>query len=77
VEYAFTGIKPSEINPKADITFASGLRSILRIDPDVILVGEIRDEETAQIAVQAALTGHLVLSSIHANDAVGVFFRLK
>jgi len=77
VEYAFTGIKPSEINPKADITFASGLRSIIRIDPDVILVGEIRDEETAQIAVQAALTGHLVLSSIHANDAVGVFFRLK
>jgi len=75
VEYAHNGIKPSEINPAADITFASGLRSILRIDPDVILIGEIRDEETAQIAVQAALTGHLVLSSIHANDAVGALFR--
>lgn len=76
VEYQFTDINPSEINPKADITFASGLRSILRIDPDVILIGEIRDAETAQIAVQASLTGHLVLCSIHANDAVGVLFRL-
>ena len=76
VEYTIDGIKPSDINPKADITFATGLRSILRIDPDVILIGEIRDKETAQIAVQAALTGHLVLSSIHANDAVGVIPRL-
>lgn len=76
VEYQFSDINQSEINPKAEITFASGLRSILRVDPDVILVGEIRDTETAQIAVQAALTGHLVLSSIHANDAVGVIFRL-
>jgi general secretion pathway protein E len=76
VEYAYDGIKPSEINLAADLTFASGLRSILRIDPDVILVGEIRDEETAQIAVQASLTGHLVLSSIHANDAVGSLLRL-
>ena len=76
VEYQFSDICPSEINPKAEITFASGLRSILRVDPDVILIGEIRDTETAQIAVQAALTGHLVLSSIHANDAVGVIFRL-
>jgi general secretion pathway protein E len=76
VEYEFSDINASEINPKAEITFASGLRSILRIDPDVILIGEIRDVETAQIAVQAALTGHLVLSSIHANDAVGVIFRL-
>jgi len=75
VEYRFTDINPSEINPKADITFASGLRSVLRVDPDVILVGEIRDAETAEIAVQSALTGHLVLSSIHANDAVGVIFR--
>ena len=75
VEYSHPGIKSSEINLAAGITFASGLRSILRIDPDVILVGEIRDEETAQIAVQAALTGHLVLSSIHANDAVGALFR--
>jgi len=76
VEYQFSDISPSEINPKADITFASGLRAIMRLDPDVILVGEIRDAETASTAVQAALTGHLVLSSIHANDAVGVIFRL-
>lgn len=76
VEYQFADINPSEINPKADITFASGLRSILRADPDVILIGEIRDAETAEIAVQAALTGHLVLSSLHANDAVGALFRL-
>ncbi len=76
VEYQFSDISPSEINPKADITFASGLRVIMRLDPDVILVGEIRDSETANTAVQAALTGHLVLSSIHANDAAGVIFRL-
>ena len=76
VEYQFGDISPSEINPKAEITFASGLRSIMRLDPDVILVGEIRDTETATTAVQAALTGHLVLSSIHANDAAGVIFRL-
>ena len=76
VEYQFSDINPSEINPKAEITFASGLRAIMRLDPDVILVGEIRDAETANTAVQAALTGHLVLSSVHANDAVGVLFRL-
>ena len=76
VEYQFSDICPTEINPKAELTFASGLRAIMRLDPDVILIGEIRDTETAQIAVQAALTGHLVLSSIHANDAVGVVFRL-
>ncbi len=76
VEYQFSDICPSEINLKADITFGSGLRAIMRLDPDVILVGEIRDAETANTAVQAALTGHLVLSSIHANDAAGVFFRL-
>ncbi len=76
VEYQFSDISPSEINPKADITFASGLRAIMRLDPDVILVGEIRDAETASTAVQAALTGHLVLSSIHANDAAGVIFRM-
>jgi len=76
VEYQFSDISPSEINPKADITFASGLRAIMRLDPDVILVGEIRDAETANTAVQASLTGHLVLSSIHANDAMGVIFRL-
>ncbi|GAH44237.1 unnamed protein product, partial [marine sediment metagenome] len=75
-EYRFKNINQIQVNPRAGLTFASGLRSILRLDPDVILVGEIRDAETARIAVQAALTGHLVLSSIHANDAVGVAFRL-
>ena len=76
VEYRFPVINQIEVNPKAGLTFASGLRSILRLDPDIILVGEIRDAETARIAVQSALTGHLVLSSIHANDAIGVIFRL-
>ncbi len=76
VEYRFKHINQIQVNPRAGLTFASGLRSILRLDPDVILVGEIRDAETARIAVQSALTGHLVLSSIHANDAVGVIFRL-
>jgi len=76
VEYRFKNINQIQVNPRAGITFASGLRSILRLDPDVILVGEIRDAETANIAVQSALTGHLVLSSIHANDAVGVVLRL-
>jgi general secretion pathway protein E len=75
-EYRFDSINQIQVNPKAGITFAGGLRSILRMDPDVILVGEIRDAETAKIAVQSALTGHLVLTSIHANDAVGVIFRL-
>lgn len=76
VEYRFKDINQIQINPRAGLTFASGLRSIVRLDPDVILVGEIRDIETANIAIQAALTGHLVLSSIHANDAVGIIFRL-
>jgi general secretion pathway protein E len=76
VEYRFDNINQIQVNPKAGVTFASGLRSILRLDPDVILVGEIRDAETSGIAIQSALTGHLVLSSIHANDAVGVIFRL-
>jgi len=76
VEYRFKDINQIQVNPRAGLTFASGLRSILRLDPDVVLVGEIRDAETAGIAVQSALTGHLVLSSIHANDAVGVVFRL-
>ena len=76
VEYRFLSINQIQVNPKAGLTFASGLRSILRLDPDVVLVGEIRDAETASIAIQSALTGHLVLSSIHANDAVGVVFRL-
>jgi len=76
IEYHFIDINQNQINPKAGITFASGLRAIMRHDPDIILVGEIRDKDTATTAVQAALTGHLVLSSIHANDAVGVLFRL-
>lgn len=75
-EYRFKDINQIQVNPQAGITFASGLRSILRLDPDVILVGEIRDAETANIAIQAALTGHLVLSSIHANDVAGVLTRL-
>lgn len=76
VEYRFANMNQIQVNPKAGLVFASGLRSLLRLDPDVILVGEIRDAETARIAIQAALTGHLVLSSIHANDAIGVIFRL-
>lgn len=75
-EYHFKNINQIPVNAKAGVTFAAGLRSILRLDPNVILVGEIRDAETANIAVQAALTGHLVLSSIHANDSAGVIFRL-
>jgi type II secretory ATPase GspE/PulE/Tfp pilus assembly ATPase PilB-like protein len=76
VEYRFTNISQTQINAKAGITFASGLRAMMRQDPDVILVGEIRDRETATTAIQAAITGHLVLSSIHANDAVSILLRL-
>ncbi|HEC33672.1 MAG TPA: type II/IV secretion system protein [Chloroflexi bacterium] len=76
VEYQFERVNQIQVNRQAGITFATGLRAIMRMDPDVILVGEIRDRETAEVAVQAALTGHLVLSSIHANDAVGALFRL-
>lgn len=76
VEYRFPNINQMQVNVKAGLTFASGLRAIVRLDPDVILVGEIRDGETALIAVQSALTGHLVLSSVHANDTVGSLFRL-
>ena len=75
VEYMFDDINQSQINKLADISFAHGLRAILRQDPDIILVGEIRDRETAEIAVQSALTGHLVLSSLHATDAVGALLR--
>jgi general secretion pathway protein E len=75
-EYRFKDINQIQVNSQAGITFASGLRSILRLDPDIIMVGEIRDAETANIAVQAALTGHLMLSSIHANDTAGVLSRL-
>ncbi|MFO8100810.1 MAG: GspE/PulE family protein [Dehalococcoidia bacterium] len=76
VEYHFNDISQIQTNDQAGMTFASGLRALMRLDPDVILVGEIRDAETAGIAIQAALTGHLVLSSIHANDSVGVVYRL-
>jgi len=76
VEYQFPRIRQVQINPKAGLTFASALRSFLRQDPDVIMVGEIRDLETAEIAVQAALTGHLVLSTLHTNDAPTAFTRL-
>ena len=76
VEYRFEGIKQIQVNPKAGLTFANVLRSMMRLDPDVILVGEVRDAETASIAVKSALTGHVVLCSIHANDAVSVVYRL-
>jgi len=76
VEYVFPQITQIQVNPRAGITFASGLRAILRQDPDVIVVGEIRDGETARIAVQAALTGHLVLTSLHATDALRGIYRL-
>ena len=76
VEYRVEGIRQVQLNRKAGMTFASGLRSILRQDPDVIMVGEIRDAETATIAVQAALTGHRVLSTVHTNDAAGAITRL-
>lgn len=76
VEYYIAGINQSQVHPEIDYTFASGLRSVLRQDPDVIMVGEIRDKETAQLAVHAALTGHLVLSTLHTNDAIGVIPRL-
>jgi general secretion pathway protein E len=68
VEYRFSNINQIQVNVAAGLTFATGLRATMRLDPNVILVGEIRDTETAQVAVQAALTGHLVLSSVHAND---------
>ena len=76
VEYELAGVKQMQINPKAGLTFANGLRSMMRADPDIIMVGEIRDKETAQIAVEAALTGHLVLSTLHTNDAPGAIARL-
>ncbi len=76
VEYQLQGISQTQVSPKINLTFANGLRSFLRHDPDVIMVGEIRDLETAEIAIQAALTGHLVLSTIHTNDAPGAITRL-
>ena len=76
VEYAVKGIQQIQVNEKKDLTFASGLRSIVRQDPDMIMVGEIRDSETASIAINAALTGHTLFSSLHANDTATVFSRL-
>jgi len=76
IEYSIAGINQVQIQPKAGLTFASGLRSILRQDPDVIMVGEIRDRETAGLAIQAALTGHLVLSTLHTNSAAGAIARI-
>ena len=76
VEYSMNGINQIQINNKANLTFASSLRSILRQDPDIIMVGEIRDNETAQIAIRAAITGHLVLSTLHTNNAPGAVMRL-
>jgi len=76
IEYQLRGVNQIQVSEKAGLTFARGLRSILRHDPDVILIGEIRDQETAQIAVQASLTGHLVFSTLHTNDAPGALTRL-
>jgi type II secretory ATPase GspE/PulE/Tfp pilus assembly ATPase PilB-like protein len=76
VEYKIDGLNQVYTNPQAGLTFASALRSILRQDPDIIMVGEIRDRETADIAVKSALTGHLVFSTVHANDAVSTVTRL-
>ena len=77
VEYAVEGVGQTQVNAKVGMTFAAGLRAILRQDPDVVMVGEIRDKETAEIAVQASLTGHLVLSTVHTNSAVAAITRLR
>jgi general secretion pathway protein E len=76
IEYQLPGVGQIQVNPKIDLTFANGLRSILRQDPDIIMVGEIRDRETAEIAVQSALTGHMVFSTLHTNNAAGALTRL-
>ena len=76
VEYQIKGINQIQVSEKAGMTFGKGLRAILRHDPDVVLIGEIRDQETAQIAVQASLTGHMVFSTLHTNDAPGALTRL-
>ena len=76
IEYALEGIGQTQVNPRTDLTFARGLRAILRQDPDIIMVGEIRDRETAQVAVEAAMTGHFVLSTLHTNTAIGAVSRL-
>ena len=77
IEYRLEGLNQVQVNVRAGLTFASGLRSILRSDPDIIMIGEIRDEETARIAVESALTGHLVFSTLHTNDAAGAITRLS
>jgi type IV pilus assembly protein PilB len=77
VEYRLAGVNQVQVNPKAGLTFASGLRSILRNDPDIVMIGEVRDPETAKTSVQAALTGHLVLATLHTNDAPGAVGRLN
>ena len=77
VEYQLPGVMQTEVNARIGLTFSRGLRTILRADPDVILVGEIRDDETAQIAIQAAMTGHLVLTTLHTNDAAGAIARMR
>jgi general secretion pathway protein E len=76
IEYHLEGVGQTQVNTKVEMTFARGLRAILRQDPDVVMVGEIRDQETAEIAVQASLTGHLVLSTLHTNSAIGAVTRL-
>ena len=76
IEYALEGIGQTQVNPRSDLTFARGLRAILRQDPDIIMVGEIRDRETAQVAVEAAMTGHFVLSTLHTTTAIGAIARL-
>ena len=77
IEYYLDGIGQTQVNTKVEMSFARGLRAILRQDPDVVMVGEIRDLETAEIAVQASLTGHLVFSTLHTNSAVGAVTRLR
>ncbi len=77
IEFDLQGIGQTQVNTKVDMTFARGLRAILRQDPDVVMVGEIRDLETAKISVQASLTGHLVMSTLHTNTAAGAITRLE
>ena len=77
VEFTMNGINQTQVNAKANMTFAAALRSILRQDPDIIMIGEIRDEETAEIAVRSAITGHIVFSTLHTNDAPGAILRLE
>ena len=77
VEYQLKGVNQIQVNTKIGLTFANGLRAFVRQDPDIIMVGEIRDRDTAEIAIQSALTGHLVFSTVHTNDAVGAITRFR